>query len=281
MLLLVVVIAIPMAWKVNRARNQRIVVAELEKLNAEIYYDYQSVPTARGRAILQPPGPNWLIDLFGKEYFVEVVKVAVDNPHVNSETIALISRLPEITEVDFGSNTRITDSGLANLVGMDNLKRVCLDSDRITGAGLIHLNGLKRFSELWASGWITDASLEHISKLERLEVLNIAEAAQITDRGLAQIAKLTNLRYLVIDSSSWEDYGKRDYMKVTEEGLAHLYGLKSLETLSISGIRGTQAGIDKLRKALPHCGDVRWNVKGEYDADAIDGDDVSAHLPED
>ena len=266
MLLLVVVIAIPMGWKVNRARNQRVVVAELQTMHAEIVYDYQIVKVKGGwdYGNLPPPGPIWLTDLLGKEYFFDVYSVGVWGPYVTDETLALIAKLPEVADVSIGGQNRITDGGLAHFAGMHNLEEVMLFSDRITGTGLVKVTGLKRLTKLGASGWITDASLAHISKLERLEVLWLYEAAQITDKGLAHIAKLTKLRSLVIGG------GRDDLMKVTEKGLANLYGLKNLEFLFLNTAEVTQAGIDKLQKALPNC-QIKWNPKGSNASESIDG----------
>jgi hypothetical protein len=196
LLLLVVVIAIPLGWKVNRARNQRDVVAELENLHAGIKYDYEVGKSYGGGANESPPGPQWLIDRLGKEYFVEVFQVTVGASQVTDETISLIARLPEVKYVSLHSPGGITDKGLVHFARMHNLVGVDLFSDRITGTGLVHLTGLERLTMLSVLGWATDASLEHVSTLKRLESLWLYEAVEVTDEGIAHIAKLTNLRGL-------------------------------------------------------------------------------------
>ena len=257
-MLLVVVIAIPLAWKVNRVRNQRAVVAELGKLNAQILYDYQIAQVESGGDMVSPPEPKWLTDLIGKEYFVEVDQVTVVGPQVNNETIALIAKLPGIVRVILRSDnsaTGINDSGLVSFAGMHNLEVVALYSDRITGTGLVHLAKLKRLKSLCAMGWINDSSLGHISMLGRLELLNIYGATQITDEGLAHISKLHNLRKFIIVKSGSAD---SEYIQVSDEGLVHLYGLKNLDELTFSATQVTQAGIEKLHEALPNCR-IEWN----------------------
>ena len=61
LMLLVVVIAVPLGWMVNRVRDQRAVVAELEKLDGQVTYDYQRFET---RSVIlgprEPTGPKWL-----------------------------------------------------------------------------------------------------------------------------------------------------------------------------------------------------------------------------
>ena len=266
MMLLVVVIAIPLGWKVNRARNQRVVVAELQKLTVtDIAYDYQFVAMKNGRGKSLPPGPGWLIDLLGEEYFVEVVQIAVDDPQVTDETIALIARLPKIERVTLKSD-RITDGGLVHFAGMHNLEVVTLYSNRITGAGLVHLAELKRLKWLDVWGWATDDSLEHISTLKRLENLHVIEPSQVTDRGLANVAKLTNLQSLHLGNDPRNTAGLQDYIKITDAGLGNLYGLKNLVSLRLNTTQVTQTGIDKLQKALPNC-KIEWNPMRPNDSE--------------
>ena len=265
-MLLVAVAGIPLGWvgwKVDRARNQRMVVAELQELHPEIIYDYQIALTNNGSRVYRdvpPPGPKWLIDLLGKECFVEVVQIEVDDPQVTDRAIALIAKLPSIDHLLLTSAPEITDDGLVHFAGMHNLEMVALYSDHLTGVGLAHLRGLRRLKYLSAEGWIDDASLEHVSKLERLESLYINGVAEITDRGLAQIAKLTNLRFLGLGFGAPHTVDIQDHMTITDEGLASLYGLKNLESLDLRTTGVTEAGIDKLQKALPNC-KIKWRPK--------------------
>ena len=289
LLLLVVVIAVPLAWKVNRARNQRVVVAELQKLNARIIYDYQ-IFNGDFNSRVPMPGPKWLTDLLGKEYFIEVYHVDADNPQVNDETIALISKLPGVVSVDLTASNGITDAGLVHFAGMHDLevlslysnrisgpgvvhlaglkrlKVLALNSDRITSTEIVHLTGLKKLTDLVVQGWATDDSLEQISKLSNLEHLEFYETTQITDVGLSHVAKICNLRFLQLGSARLSD---QDFMKISDAGLIHLYGLKNLESLGLNTMHVTQAGIDKLQKALPNC-KIDWNPKGPNESDAID-----------
>ena len=247
LMLLVALVAVSLqwvgwvGWKVDEARSQRLVVAELQKMNAQIIYDYE-IAKLNGDRVQSPPRPKWLSDLLGKEYFVEVRSVRVGGlqiigtPQVTDDTFALIAKLSYV-------------------------KYLTVVSDRISGTGLVHLAGLTQLTNLWAEGWITDSSLEYVSKLEGLESLNIDGAARITDRGLAQIAKLNNLRYLRLGIGASSSANPQDYMKITDEGLINLYGLKNLAFLGLNTIHVTEAGIDSLKKALPNC-KIEWNPQG-------------------
>ena len=197
LMLLVAIVSIPLGWvgwKINRARNQRAVVAELKKLYADITYD-NTLVFATGRHAANPQGPKWLIRLLGEDYFVEVRGVTYDGSQVSDddgseitdETLSLIARLPEVLDVV-----------------------IC------TGTG------------------------------------------QITDKGLAHIAKIRKLKFLRLGNHDQVSNRLQDSMKITDEGLVHLYGQRKLNYLSLNSLHVTQSGIDKLRKALPNC-KIQWN----------------------
>jgi hypothetical protein len=268
LMLLVVVLAIPMAWKVNRAQNQRRVMAELGPLHPRVLYDYQTsringVVTASTSA--QPPGPAWLRKFLGDEYFVDIFQLMIDGPGVNDKTLALISTLPRLESVGLTNTAEISDDGLIHLAGMQSLEFLTLFSDRITGKGIAHLAGPKRLKKLWVSGQVTDDYLQQVSKLENLELLHVYGVDQITDSGLAQVAKLTKLRSLNLGDGGWFDSGVQDCMKVTDQGLENLHALKNLKDLELNTTEASRAGVEKLRNALPNC-KVLWSLNGPDDS---------------
>ena len=286
LLLLVAIIGVPLGMKMNRVRNQRLVVAELRRLNAQIMYDYEDTRTKGVQTVVNPPqipGPAWLRRLLGDEYFVEVISVRLDGPKVTDETVASISKLPNLRSITLDYADKISDKGLAHLEGMQleglgltycpgisdeglahlarmqDLESLALFSDRITSAGLERLTGLKRLKILSVSGRITDSYLEQVSKLSSLEEFLVYGVAEISDIGLGHIGKLTELRGLhllvAIDGSDVENH---DCMKVTDVGLSQLYGLKKLKLLQIRTSLVTPTGIEKLQEALQHC-TINWN----------------------
>ncbi len=276
LLLLFVLIAIPLGLTVNRAMNQRSVVAELQKLNAHILYDYENVPPS-SRANASPPGPKWLIDLIGRDYVAEVFHVSVGGPSVADETIALIGRLPAVEFVNILGSSQITDRGLVHFAGMHNLQGLSLYTDRVTGAGLGHLAGVPGLKYLSIDGPITDFYLDKVSKLDRLEFLEVRSVGKITDRGLVNIATLTRMRWLTLGNGSTNPSGTKDFMRATDEGLDALCSLKTLEALILNTANVTPGGIQKLRNALPNCR-IEWNPKEPYDPQVIDGDDDTPGL---
>jgi len=105
------------------------------------------------------------------------------------------------------SSREITDDGLKELAGLENLAALRIDMTGITDAGLKHLAGLKN-----------------------LHTLNLSQT-KITDAGLKHLAGLTNLQTLALTNT-----------KVTDAGLKELKGLKKLGVLYLPGTAVTDKG---------------------------------------
>ncbi len=270
LVLSIALIVIPLGFNINRAMNQRNVVAKLLKLDARLTYDYEISRGQNGGQANSSPGPGWLTDLFGKEYFADVLQVSVGDTRTD-EALGLIAKLPNVQHVTAAG---ITDNGLIPFAALHNLEGVALFSDRITGNGIVHLAGLKRLKFLWISGSITDSYLENVSKLSQLEHLEICSGQlAITDDGFSHIAKLTNLRSLGFGHDDWNGSSILAPVKVTDKGLTSLHRLKRLEALHLNTTTQiTQAGIDKLGKDLPNCR-IRWSPNGTRGAGLINGGD--------
>ena len=117
---------------------------------------------------------------------------------------------------------KITDSGMAHLKGLTNLKTLKLVETPITDVGMAHLKGittLERLS-LWRTK-VTDAGLIHLKGLAKLEELDLGWN-NLTDAGLVYLKGLTKLKVL-----SLALIGE----KITDDGIAHLKGLSNLEKL--------------------------------------------------
>ena len=113
---------------------------------------------------------------------------------------ALEDRLGKLESLNLGI-ALITDTGLAHLKDLTNLKDLRIDGNKISDAGLAHLKNLTK-----------------------LELLNL-RMTPITDEGLVHIKGLANLQEL--------DLG---FTYVTDAGVAELR--KALPKCSISGGRG-------------------------------------------
>jgi len=112
----------------------------------------------------------------------------------------------------------MTDAGLKQLAGREELAALNLFSTQVTNVGLKELAGFKNLTELDLGN------------------------TKVTDAGLKELAGLNNLTSLDLEST-----------RVTNAGLKELAGLKKLTSLNLSRTRVTNAAVIELRKALPGC----------------------------
>jgi hypothetical protein len=86
---------------------------------------------------------------------------------------------------------------------------------------------------------ITDAGLEHLSKLDNLTSLDLANCPYITNDGLAHLSNFTNLTSLSLKSCN----------KITDKGLEHLGNLTNLTSLNLNSCwKITDKGLEHLSK---------------------------------
>ncbi len=164
LMLLVALIAIPLAWKMNRVHNQRAVVAEVMRLNGQISYYHQRRRVKVARRTAEPPGPKWLRGILGDEFFADVDSVSVDGEQVNDHTIRQIASLPHLKRLGIRSNS-ISDAGLKNLAGHSELESLSLNSSSLTDTGLRHLCGMTKLESLSLAR--TQCTTEGVSKLQK------------------------------------------------------------------------------------------------------------------
>ena len=115
-------------------------------------------------------------------------------------------------------HTKITDTGLALLKGLPQLRSLVLLNTQISDAGLAHLKGLTSLQKLNLYGTrVTSAGLAHLKGLKNLQELNLIGT------------------------------------QVDDAGLIHLKGLPKLKKLILFNTKVTAAGAKKLEAALPKC----------------------------
>lgn len=160
LLLLMVMVAVPLAWKCNRVRAQRRVVEVVAAAGGFTTYDHQVFPKDGDDVFAKPPGPPWLRRIVGDDFFAEVVCVGIRNVRGSTpaSTYSLVAELPtvlilQIEEAGDAELERIahpssvafltlsgdfTDEGVAKLTGLTKLKYLRLQSPRISDATLMH-----------------------------------------------------------------------------------------------------------------------------------------------
>jgi Leucine Rich repeat len=204
-----------------------------------------------GRAFVHLKGMS---DLWGF-YAVEVETFDSD--------LANLSGLTKLDTLGFQGD-RLTNAGFAHLRPLKNLKNLQIISKspmQVTSAGLAHLSGMVN---LWQLVLIKSKveSLEPIRGLTSLKNLQLVDAC-LDDEGLSSLANLSKLETLALSGKD-EKFGDDGlahlaglksldslYLKDTkigDAGLAHLAGLSKLETLNLDGTRVTDAGLTQLAR---------------------------------
>ena len=80
-MVLVTVLCVWLGLVSERARKQREAVEAIEKVGGAVRYEYQS------KSGQEPPGPKWLRELVGEEYFVSVIYVGLNGSFASRETL--------------------------------------------------------------------------------------------------------------------------------------------------------------------------------------------------
>jgi hypothetical protein len=139
---LVLVVGGWLGWIVRGARVQREAVAGIQKAGGSVRYDWQIVEGHWIRGKLW--APRWLVDLIGIDYFGHVTGVDFRRD-ATDEKLALVTRLDRVERLH-SAGDRVTDAGLVHLEGLTNISFLDLQNTRVSDAGLIHLKGLAKLS---------------------------------------------------------------------------------------------------------------------------------------
>jgi Leucine Rich repeat len=114
--------------------------------------------------------------------------------------LAHLAKLPNLESIRLGG-CRIDNAAATALAEIKTLRKLDLGhTSAIDDAGIPALAGLPKLTTIILSPQysprITDASLEHLSKMPSLEEIDIAETLLTYNAGLSHLAKLPNLKLL-------------------------------------------------------------------------------------
>ena len=149
-----------------------------------------------------------------REKFPKLQQLDLSCTYITDHTLARMSWMP-LKYLNLSGCRQITDAGLAHLNGMQQLTELDLmDCEQITNAALTHLTGLPlEFLSLPLNIEITDNDIQHLP----ITLKSISSfGSEITDAGLAQLARLTSLYYLNLYKCQ----------QITHAGLRSLANLK-------------------------------------------------------
>jgi internalin A len=292
LMILVLVLAAGFGQIVRTERVQHAAVAAIKNAGGSVRYDWE---LKNGKRIpdAKPWAPQWLVNQIGVDYFGNVVSVILTDTGTDME-LAYVGRLRRLERLTLVNCKRMTDTGLAKLIGLTGLRtlrfsttpvgdaglahvrelvhleHLHLDSALITDEGLANLKGLAGLQDLTIMGArVTDAGLANLEGLTVLKGLNLAHT-NVTGVGLAHLTGLTDLQELVLSNNRINDAGlanlesliklrrlRLEQTQITDLGLARLSGLASLRELNIRWTKTSEAGVKKLQAILPQAKIVR------------------------
>jgi hypothetical protein len=250
LLVFVVVIAVPIAWCVQRARFQQLVAKRVLGLQGFVAYAHEL--DAGGEYVQPrpaPPGPDWLRGFVGDDYFRSIRAVSFYPPRPGEgyrveekrerdrEVLPLVARLPEPMRVTI---TDATDDSLASLAGDRNLMALTLSGGDMTDAGVNALGDLPviELLNIQRGTYVTDAACERIARWPRLDFVIVNEC-DVGDRGIEHLSRCYSLTRLVVMRSD----GRRT---ITDAALVAISTMRDMTFLVLSGTEISDGGLASL-----------------------------------
>ena len=138
--------------QIMHANQVRRAAAALSKLDAVVRYDYEieDDPSTFGgfhiRVDRTPPAPQWIRDLIGDEYFVEISDVILTT---ETDGLKVVDDIPNVRFLSV-ERSDITDKDLVKLKPLSKLTAIWLDNTAISDEGLKHLESLKQLRRVMA-----------------------------------------------------------------------------------------------------------------------------------
>lgn len=152
MLVVVTVLCVVLGWKVREVQRQKAAVAMVEARAGAVIYDYEDGESYDGRL----PGPDWLCELIGVDYFATVSVVGF-------QKYKDISSLADLTKLEHLLLSDAEQTDLKIVANLTNLKTLALDNGEFTDVSL----------------------LANLSELEELQLIDI----KIADEEVAKLQK--------------------------------------------------------------------------------------------
>jgi Leucine-rich repeat (LRR) protein len=179
--------------------------------------------------------PQWITDAGGvviRDNAGRITGVDLRSSWVTDSDLAEVAKIPDLKTLDL-SLSRVTDRGLRALRPATSIVDLNLYfAELITDEGLSIVKGWKHLKRLNVRGTkATDMTLEFVSSIPTLESLDIGYA-EITDVGIDRLTSMSSLRELTIGGN-----------KLTDAGVHLLRQLPQLTYLDIGGSQRTDSGL--------------------------------------
>ncbi len=117
------------------------------------------------------------------------VEFQLNGPNISDAQVPLLAPLAEQVYWLNLANTKVTDSGLAPIAQLKNLRRLHLEKTQVTDAGLTNIKGLTNLDYLNLYGTnVTDAGIAQLAGLKNLKELYVWQS-KVTDAGAQSLRK--------------------------------------------------------------------------------------------
>lgn len=224
-------LSIALAWIGNeRAQTAR-------ENAAASYLEEREVTLMEGSGprVIQRTG--WLLALLGDNRAAQHRDAHLNKTRIVDDDLARLQDLPNLKDIFLGEN--ITDSGFAHLQGHPNATLLFIDGSSITDDGLAVLRTLPELQKLvlWRTP-ITGAGFVHLRGL-KLDSLDICQSP-IRDEHLRFLQQLSHIRTLDLGDTP-----------ITDAGLVHLQPIKTLRKVNLTLCPVTENGVDELLASNP------------------------------
>ena len=192
-LLALTVLCIWLGLIVNRVNKQKQAIAWVREHGGTALYDFQW--NERGFITNgEPPGPDWLRERVGIDYFADVAYVSLDKPEISD-----VDALAPLTEVRALYLRGTTVSDLSPLAKMTKMQQMDLSHTQVSD--LSPLAGMQRLQVFYVHDTRV-SDLSPLAKITGLKWLDIHDT-QVSD--LSPLAKMKEMQSLFLKNTPVTD----------------------------------------------------------------------------
>jgi hypothetical protein len=150
LLLLITLLCFWIGWQVNRAQRQKQTVASIRAVGGLVHYEHERLEGEDGVPDLPErplPGPDWLHELLGVDYFASVEYVMLEED-VPENVLKGLAHLKGLKYLDFNGSGTLNDEDLSYIARVHSIEGLTLDGKNLTSRGLDSLKSMKQLRQL-------------------------------------------------------------------------------------------------------------------------------------
>jgi hypothetical protein len=261
LLVVIVMIALPIGWWVNRGRGQRRVADAIRAAGGWVTYDHEYIQYLKGNPgrRSEPSAPRWLRSVLGDDLFQDIAYVnlvydvrapgamPIGGGVRDDRLTSLISQLPRLWEFT-ARDGQVTDAGMGVIARSPSLARLELLQPHVTDTGIELLRGNRQIARITISNalsrppWgLTDRSLAAFASMPNLVELNLVGHC-FSDGGRELLQECRSLRRFTLRCTP------TTRGLITDEGIEALARISTLKHVAICDSDAGLAGFIALAR---------------------------------